>query len=189
MEYNPPNPHTSHQPSPIRSDKKAQPRRTGLLRYLFDEGAWLVAATVLMFVAATHTFFTSTVFYDQTLPISNLTQIPTTPEVRAGEIYRYVAKFDKRAGCKVTKGGYNIKGVTAAGRNFSILEFRTTATGTWPVGKARTATSGVGIPVHVPAGNYIIWWRYCWSCEGARGELCVPSDRDLVTAMPVRVIE
>lgn len=125
--------------------------------------------------------------FDQSMPIQNLTQIPLTPTVKPGDVFRYVAHFDKREGCKVTKGGYNIAGKNTKGDVVSMLNFTTATYGTWPVGKKKIAISGVGIPKSIPPGTYRIWWRYCWRCKGARGELCIPPSNNILTAMPVTV--
>lgn len=183
----------THHPRSRHRLRKSRPTRldrivTGL-RKLYDDGTWLVGLTVAMFIASIHTFFTGTLVYDQTLPIANLTQIPLRNQLKAGETFEYVARFDKRPDCKVTRGGYSIKGTTAAGENFSLLNFTTATYGTWKVGQGQTARAGVGIPRSVPPGVYSLWWKYCWICKGARGELCVPPDRQLITAMPITIVE
>jgi hypothetical protein len=165
-------------------------RRSGvsLIELIIDEGGWIVAIMGLMLTYSLHAFVSDRFIYDDTPPISDLRQVPVTTEVRPGDVFKYAASFNKRDKCKVTRGGYNIRGVTLSGERLGLLDFVTVATGTWPVGKRQSALVGVRIPEIIPPGEYKIWWRYCWKCDGARREMCLPGASWQDTAIPVRVI-
>lgn len=140
-----------------------------------------------LFAIGMSRFVLDTAVFDQSYPVQNLTQIPINPILKAGETLHYVARYDKREDCTVTRGGYSVVGRTDTGDVISIKDFSTTSYGTWPEGKDQTVQAGVGIPKTLPPGAYVLSWRYCWRCQRARGVLCYPPLDSGPTSMTFRV--
>ena len=167
-----------------------------MIEHIIDEGAWIVVIMVAFLAMAMHSFMTQSIIYDQSPVITSLRQIPKDERVRAGDQLYYFAWYDKRDDCRFVSGSYSLAGQARDTGQFTLLNFSSASTGTWLPGRNRRVKAGVTLPKGVPPGHYVLWWRYCWSCSGARGLLCTPPQlHDLsrgampTTGMRIEVIE